>query len=493
MNSLPAHRTKIIATIGPASASPEILERMIRAGMSIARLNFSHGDFADHARHIRHIRAAAQAAGRRVAILADLPGPKLRLGRIEPEHIELRAGDRFTLTAEDIVGDPHRASTTCPQLPRVVRPGDSIYLNDGLVQLEVEAVSGPDVVCRVVVGGELRSRKGLNLPGVDLGIRAFTERDRECLDFALAHGVEAVSQSFVSDAADLEALRDAARAGGHEPFVVAKIERARALQNFDAILSGADGIMIARGDLGVEVPLEQMTLVQKDLIARASRAGKPAIVATQMLESMTAQRLPTRAEASDVANAILDGTDAVMLSAESAIGRYPVEAVAMLARIAAYTEQHRRRSGAPSVPPEAAELTSELSGLVTEVVTRALDTLPCAAVFVPTRTGATAQRLSRWNPPVWIIALCSEARVCPRLLFCYGVHPVECAAEPEDWRAFARDWLRAHGLSGSVALLVAGPSPRNPGANHRIEFLELDPEVRPRAVPPPLPPVRPAA
>ena len=339
--ALPVHKTKIVATIGPASESPEMLVRLIRAGMDVARLNFSHGTPSEHAQAIRRIRDAARETGRRVAIMADLPGPKLRLGKIDPEPIQLLPGAHFTLTSEDIVGNAQRASTTFQQLPRVVKPGDRIFLNDGLVQLVVDRVAGNDVECTVVVGGELRSRKGLNLPGVDLGISAFTENDRACLEFALEHGVDAVSQSFVERAADIHAVRTAAAKMGRQPFIIAKIERADALAHFDEILAATDGIMIARGDLGVEVPIEEIAYIQKQLIAKTNLAGQPVITATQMLESMVSSRLPTRAEATDVANAILDGTDCVMLSGESAVGKFPEEAVTMLAKIAAFTETHR--------------------------------------------------------------------------------------------------------------------------------------------------------
>src|SRR5215469_4210771 len=329
--TLPAQKTKIVATIGPASESPEMLARLIRAGLNIARLNFSHGHPSKHAEVIRRIRDAARETGRRVAIMADLPGPKLRLGKIDPEPIQLLPGAHFTLTSEDIVGNDQRASTSFQQLPRVVKPGNRIYLNDGLVQLVVDRVAGDDVECKVVVGGELRSRKGLNLPGVDLGISAFTENDRAYLEFALEHGVDAVSQSFVERAADIHVVRAAAAKMGRQPFIIAKIERADAVTHFDEILAASDGIMIARGDLGVEVPIEEIASIQKQLIAKTNLAGQPVITATQMLESMVSSRLPTRAEATDVANAILDGTDCIMLSGESAMGKYPEEAVAMLA------------------------------------------------------------------------------------------------------------------------------------------------------------------
>jgi len=412
--------------------------------------------------------------GRRVAIMADLPGPKMRLGKIEPEPIQLRPGESFALTAEDIVGDARRVSMSFARLPKVVKPGDRLFLNDGLVQLVVERVAGNDVHCKVVVGGELRSRKGLNLPGIDLGISAFTDHDRVCLEFALKAGVDAVSQSFVETAADIEAVRAAAQAIGKQPFIIAKIERADALRHYDDILKATDGIMVARGDLGVEVPIEEMAILQKQLIAQASLVGKPVITATQMLESMASSRLPTRAESTDVANAILDGTDCVMLSGESATGKSPEEAVALLARIAAYTEAHRppTRLNDLRAMSNQHRVTSAAEAIAS-VVEHALETVPCAAVFVPTRTGTTARMISRFNPAVWIVALSREAAVCQGLAFSYGVHAVQLAEDPDNWSTFARQWLREHQVSGPVAMLVAGPSTRHPEANHRIEFLRL--------------------
>jgi pyruvate kinase len=474
MNSLPDHKTKIVATIGPASESPEMLERLIRAGLNVARLNFSHGDFTGHAERIARIRAAERATGRRVAIMADLPGPKMRVGKIEPEPIQLKVGESFTLTSDDIVGNAQRVSMSFARLPQVVKPGNRLFLNDGLVQIVVEGVTGNDVHCRVAVGGELRSKKGLNLPGIDLGISAFTDHDRACLEFALKSGVDAVSQSFVESAADIQAVRAAAQAIGKQPFLIAKIERADALKHFDEILKATDGIMVARGDLGVEVPIEEMAILQKQLIARASLAGKPVITATQMLESMTTSRLPTRAESTDVANAILDGTDCLMLSGESAMGKYPEEAVAMLARIAAYTEANRPPTRLEDLKAMARQRQpGSAAEAIADVVEHALETVPCAAVFVPTRTGTTARMISRFNPPVWLIALSRESAVCQGLAFSYGVHPVQLTEDPPNWRDFAKTWLREHQVPGQVAMLVAGPSTRNPDANHRLEFLRI--------------------
>jgi pyruvate kinase len=475
---LPPCKTKLVATIGPASDSPAMLERLVRAGLNVARLNFSHGSFNEHAERIVRIRAVEQATGRRITIMADLPGPKMRLGNFDQEPVQLMQGDRFTLTSDDVPGDERRVSMSFDRLPLVVKPGDCLFLNDGLVQLVVEQVTGKDVHCRVAVGGELRSRKGLNLPGINLGISAFTDHDRDCLEFALRQGVDAVGQSFVETAADIDAVRAVARASGKQPFIIAKIERADALINLDDILKAADGIMVARGDLGVEVPIESMAILQKQLIAKARLAGKPVITATQMLESMTTTRLPTRAEATDVANAILDGTDAIMLSGESAIGNYPEESVQMLAKIAARVEAHREAGRHREIParrePAASATAAEA---ISDVVEHSLDTVPFAAIFVPTRTGTTARRISRFRPAEWIVAVSRDAAVCQGLAFSYGVHPIHVVQEPQSWREFARNWLRTHQVTGDLVMFVAGPSEKNPEANHRLEFMRVGDET----------------
>lgn len=472
--TLPANKTKIVCTIGPASESPAILAQMIRAGMNVARLNFSHGDFASHQRVIENIRAAARQVGRPVAILADLPGPKIRIGQLSREPIELRPGDPFSLTTEDIPGDARGASVRWARLPQVVRPGHTLFLNDGIIQLEVEKVEGNQVRCRVLAGGELRSRKGLNLPGIDLGIAAFTDHDRACLAFALGKGVDAVGQSFVESAADIAAVRHAVQALGGDTFLIAKIERARALDQLEAILQAADGIMIARGDLGVEVPIERIAVVQKRLTREANLLGKPVITATQMLESMTEHRRPTRAEATDVANAILDGTDCVMLSGESATGKFPVEAVAMLAGIAAAVEPHRVsypvRDALKATPPGGSV---SLMDLIALSVQTTVEHVAPAAVIVPTLSGASARSITRFRLPVWITAVSPRQPTCQRLQFSYGVCPVHEGDYPVDWNAFARGWLRAHGLPGDLVVLTEGPSEKHPEANNRMEIIDL--------------------
>jgi pyruvate kinase len=423
---------------------------------------------------IENLRSVAQAVGRRLTIMADLPGPKMRVGQLDQEPIELRSNDSFTLTTEEIIGDQTRASVTFSRLPQAVKPGDTLYLNDGLIQLEVENIAGNEVKCKVIIGGVLRSKKGLNLPGIDLGISAFTERDHECLKFAMAHGVDAVSQSFVETSADIAALREAAAALGHHPFIIAKIERSKALDHMDGILRAADGIMIARGDLGVEIPIEEIAVAQKHLMHKANLLGKPVITATQMLESMTNNPRPTRAESTDVANAILDGTDCVMLSGESATGKYPVYAVKMLAKIAAAIEPHRPSHHARETLRELAqEGDVSLKDLIAISVEAALERVSPAAVIVPTRSGVSARSIARFRIPVWITAVSYLESTCQGLQFSYGVFPVHEPDHLEDWNAFAKDWLGSHGLDGELVILTGGPSAKHPEANNRMEIIDL--------------------
>jgi pyruvate kinase len=493
--ALPDHKTKIVATLGPASESRQQIEALIKAGMNIARLNFSHSDFAYHGRLIANVRAAALATGRDVAILADLPGPKIRIGDLAEEPVMLVAGAPFILTTQPIVGDATRASVNLETLPKAVRAGNRLFLNDGNIELEVTGVRGPEIRCKVIAGGELRSKKGLNLPGIDLGVSAFTERDRECLGFAVEHGADAVSQSFVESAADLTAVRKAAAELGHDLFLIAKIERARALDRIDEIMEEADGIMVARGDLGVEVPIERTAVLQKALVRKAMLLGKPVITATQMLESMIQSPRPTRAEATDVANAILDGTDAIMLSGESATGLYPVESVATLARIATATEPHRNRvelwermhelgaetatggsgagDGPDGEPDEGPDLPS-VHDLISQAVESVLDSTSAAAVIAPSRTGLTARRIARYRLPVWVASPSPSEATRRQLRFSYGVQPLAVDGEDLDWSAFGRAWIKKEGLTGRVLVIVQGPSRGNSNINYRMELIELE-------------------
>jgi pyruvate kinase len=472
--AFPANKTKIVCTIGPASDSQDILERLIRAGMNVARLNFSHGDFAEHQAVIRRIRAASRTTGQPVALMADLPGPKIRLGQFAEEPVKLRVGDTFTLTTEEIDGTVDRVSVTFAELPQAVRPGNRLFLNDGLIQLKVLESAGREVHCEVLIGGQLSSRKGLNLPGIDLGISAFTDHDRHCLAFALENGVDAISQSFVENATDITAVRKAAADLGHDPFLIAKIERAGALDHIDDILQAADGIMVARGDLGVEIPIAQIALVQKKLIWKANRLGKPVITATQMLESMTTNRRPTRAEATDVANAVLDGTDAVMLSGESAMGQFPVDAAEMLATIAANIEPLRTVFPLrEELPASARDKDVSLPDLIARSVVTTSQRITPAAVIVPTHSGTTARRITRFRLPVWITAVSSYEKTCQDLLFSYGVFPVCEPEHPTDWRSWIRNWFEVQELSGELVVMTEGPSRKHPERNNRMEIVNL--------------------
>ncbi len=471
MKTLPSHKTKLVCTIGPASDSPDMLQKMIMAGMSVARLNFSHGDFDTHAEVIRKIRAASEATDRRVAIMADLPGPKMRIKDFEKEPVLLEKGAHFTLTAREVTGTDEIVSMTMKELPEAVKKGDILFLNDGLIQLRVERVQGPDIICTVVVGGELRSRKGLNIPGIRLASSAFTPRDRECMEFALSQGVDAVSQSFVSSAQDIKDVRRAAADMGHSPFIIAKIERSRVIEEIDQIISASDGIMVARGDLGVEMPIEQIAIAQKHITRRANIQGKPVITATQMLESMTHNRRPTRAEATDVANAILDGTDAVMLSEESAMGDFPLEAVEMLARIARATEPyiHRGQFMQPVISKEDMRTVDIIASSVDNII----HNMNIASVFCPTDSGATARSVTRFRLPCWIFAPSTSQATCQGLMFSYGVWPIYRSDKPIHWADIVRKYAKEFAQGDGSAIVTEGPSRHHPDAEHRIEIVTL--------------------
>ena len=466
-------KTKIVCTIGPASNSLPMLEEMLRAGMNIARLNFSHGDFTVHGGVIARIREASARTGLPVAIMADLPGPKIRIGAFAEEPIDLAIGDPFTLTTEDIVGDREIVSVSLPELPQAVKPGDILFLNDGLVQIEVETIEGCRVHGRVVVGGKLRSKKGLNLPGIDLGISAFTAHDRACMKFALDHGVDAVSQSFVNRAEDIVAVREAAEEMGYSPFIIAKLERSSALDAIDEILQAASGVMVARGDLGVEVPIEEIAMLQKNITARANYFGKPVITATQMLESMTHNRRPTRAEATDVANAILDGTDCVMLSEESAMGDYPLDAVRMLVKIARASESSR--SGGEGTQQAkrriAGSFIKELDFMAAGINSILRQASGVGAILTPTHSGETARQITKLRLPIWVLAISPDEKTCRELLFSYGVFPIYEASHPEDWTELSIHYASQLRLPGNSILQTEGPSDDKPERHHKIELI----------------------
>ena len=475
-SQLPVKKTKIVCTIGPASKSQAVLEKLILAGMNITRINFAHGDFEEHRQTIANVRAAAAKTGQRVTIMGDLPGPKIRIGALEREEVVLQRGQNFVLQGEEIVGNGERASISFPDLARVVKPGDAIFINDGYVKLCVDHVQMGEVHCTVVVGGELRANKGVNFPGVDLGICAFTDRDRECLAFAAEMGVDAVSQSFVQDAYDLESLRGAAAEMDYQPFVISKIERAGAVDNLGEILLHTDGIMVARGDLGVEIPIEEVAMVQKRIIREANILGKPVITATHMLESMTSHTRPTRAEATDVANAILDGTDCLMLSGETAIGDFPVEAVEVMTRIAKVAEPESYSGDVASIL-EAAKSSGEIStqDLISLSIFMSAEALNPVALVTPTVSGATARRVCRFRPRIWILAVSPHQSTCQELQFSYGVFPIFEHQRPESWEQYACECLAEFGYHEHLAVLTQGSGTQfpNSGSTNSIKIIDL--------------------
>jgi pyruvate kinase len=414
-------KTKIVCTIGPASSDASILEEMIKQGMDVARLNFSHGDHQGHAEKIALIRQLSAKKGTPIAILQDLGGEKIRLGRIEGESVSLASGATITLTTKPMTGNAQKISVTYPGLANDVKDGDTILLADGTLELKVIAVSPPEVTCRVVVGGEISSHKGVTIPSGELRAPALTDKDKEDLLFGVQKEVDFIALSFVRRGEDIKEVKEILRAHHADIPVIAKIERHEALGNIDEIMQEADGIMVARGDLGVEIPLEEVPLVQKSLIKKANILGKPVITATQMLRSMVESPRPTRAEASDVANAILDGTDAVMLSEETAIGKYPVEAVRFMTMIAQATEKSFPHE--VFLPPEPYRK-REIADSMSHAACNLAADLEVAAIITPTLTGRTARLVSRYRPRHPIIAFSPQAATVRQLILSWGVHSI---------------------------------------------------------------------
>jgi pyruvate kinase len=420
-------RTKIVATIGPASSTPEMINKLIAAGMDVARLNFSHGSHADHAQRIQMLREAARQADRPLAILQDLQGPKIRTGKLSGgQPVVLHAGDRFDITIHEIVGTAARVSTTYTALPSDVQPGDRILLSDGLIELRVIDTTDDEVHTTVVFGGELRENQGINLPGVNVSAPALTDKDIADLAFGLAHNVDYIAISFVRRAADLHDVKVRIKAAGKTTPVVAKIEKPEALTDLAAILEISDAIMVARGDLGVEMAAEQVPVVQKQLIEAANSIGVPVITATQMLDSMIRNPRPTRAEASDVANAIIDGTDAVMLSGETANGMFPVESVQMMARIAEVAEASGRHGDHLIDPGLKISRQPTVSDAISAAACAIVGALPVRAIVAFTMSGATAKLVAHLRPAVPILAFTTSEPVYQRLNLVWGITPIMC-------------------------------------------------------------------
>jgi pyruvate kinase len=423
--------TKIVATIGPASQEPEVLERMVRAGMDVARLNFAHGSSEEHAETVANVRAAAERAGREVAVLQDIPGPKLRLGPVAGDLALLEVGNEVVLTGERIEGDSQRLPVAWPGFAELVAPDDVVYLSDGAIRLRVRGVRGGDVVAEVEVGGAVASRQGLNLPNVTMSLPAVSDDDLRSIDEGVAMGVDLMALSFIRRGADLEPVRERLAEHSSDIPVIAKIEKPQAAANAEEIVDAADGIMVARGDLGIELPIEEVPLVQKRLLHVAGQRAKPSITATQMLESMVSSTRPTRAEVADVANAIFDGTDAVMLSQETAIGRDPAGAVQMMAAIAAATE---RDLPYWRMLTERGLRGGDDSAAIAFGAVGAVYQLGLKALVCPTLTGKTARLISSHRPQVPVLALSPRIETVRRCAIYWGVQG-ELNEEPDDTAA----------------------------------------------------------
>ncbi len=424
-------RTKVVCTVGPASSAGKIIRRIVPL-VDVFRINFSHGDRASHLRDLTTIRREARRAGKIVAILQDLPGPKIRVGKMANGAADIARGSQFLLTASGVLGDSRRASVNYPDLLDSVDKGDLLHLADGIIRLRVEGRGKGGVLCTVLAGGTLSSGKGVNAPGVRMKVEYPTPADAAHLKFGLSHGVDFLAASFIRTPADLRSLRRLMPRDG--PMLIAKIEKREAVHNFDEILLEADGVMVARGDLGIEAPIENVPAIQKQIVGKCNLAGKPVIVATQMLVSMVNFPVPSRAEVTDVATAILDGADAVMLSDETAVGKYPVEAARMLNRIARSAE--KMPQGPTSSRPESE--TGETAEAIGRAACRLADYVGAKAIVAPTQTGSTARRVAMYRPRQPIVALCTESRIARQLKLYRGVVPIVVRqAKTTDW-LFAR-------------------------------------------------------
>ena len=469
-------QTKIVATLGPATASYEKIRALVDAGMDVARLNLSHGTQEEHREVYHHIRRASDESGRAVGVLLDLQGPKIRLGEFAGGRAELEAGATFTITTdadEAPHGDARLASTTYADLARDVHPGDALLVDDGLIRLEVVKSDGVRVTTRVIEGGPVKDHKGINLPGVMVSAPAMSEKDKSDLEFGLSLRVDMVALSFVRRPEDVRQAREFMLARGAELPIIAKLEKPEAIARLREIVEVSDAIMVARGDLGVEIPLERVPVVQKQAIQMARRMGRPAIVATQMLESMIEHSRPTRAEASDVANAILDGADAIMLSGETSVGLYPIEAVQVMDRIVREAEaanlegSHNRRQPAASTKQEA----------IAEAAVRAALELDAAAIVVFTQTGMAVKYVAKYRPTVPLLAFTTEQAVRSQLSLVWGVETfIVPAADHTD--AMVQQVERAmidlgRGREGDLVIIVAGTPPGRRGTTNMLKIHRL--------------------
>lgn len=415
-------KTKIICTMGPACDSVSTLKELIRSGMSVARLNMAHGDLDEHRGRIQRVRQAAQEMGVIIPILMDIKGPEIRIGQLKDASYDLQTGDRIVLTTEQIIGDSSRVSVNYPGLPQDVKPGNLVLIDDGSIELRVEMIDGTEVTCSVLNPAQLKQRKGVNLPGVRTSLPGVTERDVMHIKFGVEENISIVAMSFVRNGNDVREVRALLEqhGAGLTP-IISKIENEEGMTNFASILEASDGIMVARGDLGVEIPTEEVPIAQKDMIRACNLAGKPVITATQMLDSMQRNPRPTRAEVSDVANAVLDGSDVVMLSGETAAGKYPIESVTMMATIAERVEQTMVRS---SLVDAQLQSNNEITEVLCQAVVSSANKLHAAAILTPTETGFTARMIAKYRPEAPIIAVTNSQHAISQLSMVQGVIPV---------------------------------------------------------------------
>src|SRR5580658_7243362 len=462
-------RAKIVATLGPASNTEPVFRELVRAGVDVVRLNFSHGTHEEKQALIQMIRKVAREERKPLCILADLQGPKIRTSKLKDRQpVMLKAGGRLTITPRDVQGTASLVGTTFKTLAENVEQGSRILLSDGLIELRVHQVDGADVICEIINGGKLGENKGINLPGIAVRVPSLTEKDDIDLKFALENGVDAVAVSFVRTAEDINLVRNRVAAYGGQTWIIAKLEKPQAIEHLEAILQVADGIMVARGDLGVEVPPEKVPALQKHIIRRAADYRKPVITATQMLESMIDNPRPTRAEASDVANAIYDGTDAVMLSAETATGKYPVETVAMMAKIVTETE-HQIRIDPPPALGHHPSVRLSVAETICECMAHAADDLDVAAIAIFTESGATVRLLSKYHPDPPIFALSPFEKVINRCMQLWGTYPILCDRfrDTDKLVDMAEDILEAQGHvhERQIVGIVAGTRTKSGATN----------------------------
>ncbi|GIO39354.1 pyruvate kinase [Paenibacillus antibioticophila] len=469
-------KTKIVCTIGPSSESLENIKKLIMAGMNVARLNFSHGDYEEHGGRIKTIRQASAELGKSIAILLDTKGPEIRTGKLKEEPIELEQDELITLTTEEILGDKDRISITYSDLPNDVEVGSTILIDDGLIGLTVLDIQGTEIKCRIVNGGTIKSKKGVNVPGVNISLPGITEKDANDIKFGIEQGVDFIAASFVRKASDVLEIRELLEKNNATHIhIISKIENQQGVDNLDEILEVSDGLMVARGDLGVEIPAEDVPLAQKRMIEKCNRVGKPVITATQMLDSMQRNPRPTRAEASDVANAIFDGTDAIMLSGETAAGKYPVESVLTMSRIAEKAEsalEYREIF----IKQSNAQQTTVTEAISQSVANSALE-LNAKAIISSTETGYTARMVSKYRPKAPIIAVTTEESTMRRLALNWGVTPVKgkIATSTDEMFDYAMKGGLDSGLvkEGDLVVITAGIPLGRSGSTNLVKIGQI--------------------